>query len=140
MERHRVPINALTIRDDSVRQAFYCAVLMDRRSHAAAEWHCWHVSPRVAASALLLKLGLPLQTNGKLQTSDPDVYAVGDIAAFPLTKYNTVTRQEHVANARSSGAHAVSHILSPSDTPDYDYLPFFYSREFSLSWQVNDRP
>ena len=68
------------------------------------------------------------------------MYAVGDIAAFPLAKYNTVTRQEHVANARGSATHAVSHILAPNDTPDYDYLPFFYSREFNLSWQVNEQP
>ena len=27
-----------------------------------------------------------VQVNSKMQTSNPDVYAVGDIAAFPLTK------------------------------------------------------
>lgn len=78
-----------------------------------------------------------MQTNSKLQTSNPDVYAVGDVAAFPLTKYGITTRQEHVANARGSASLAVSHILSPNDTPDYDYLPFFYSRIFNLSWQVS---
>lgn len=76
-----------------------------------------------------------IKVNSKLQTSNPDVYAVGDVAAFPLTKYGITTRQEHVANARGSASLAVSHILSPSDTPDYDYLPFFYSRVFNLSWQ-----
>lgn len=76
-----------------------------------------------------------IKVNGKMQTSNPDVYAVGDIAAFPLKKYGITTRQEHVANARASGIQAVSHILSPADTPDYDYLPFFYSRVFNLSWQ-----
>jgi monodehydroascorbate reductase (NADH) len=76
-----------------------------------------------------------IKVNGKLLTSDPDVYAVGDIAAFPLSKYNTVTRQEHVANARSTAKHAISHILAPGETEDYYYLPYFYSREFNLSWQ-----
>lgn len=85
---------------------------------------------------LLRSFNVTLQTNSKLQTSNPDVYAVGDVAAFPLTKYGITTRQEHVANARSSATTAVSHILSPSDTPDYYYLPFFYSRVFNLSWQV----
>lgn len=43
-----------------------------------------------------------MQVNSQLQTSNPDVYAVGDIAAFPLTLYGgKVTRQEHVVNARS---------------------------------------
>lgn len=30
---------------------------------------------------------------------------------------------------------AVASILDPS-TPDYQYLPFFYSRIFDLGWQV----
>ena len=80
------------------------------------------------------------QVDGKLVTSDPDVYAVGDIAAFPLSKYNTVTRQEHVANARGTGMHAISHILAPGEIEDYYYLPFFYSRVFNLSWQVRIWP
>lgn len=42
-----------------------------------------------------------MQVNSQLQTSNPDVYAVGDIAAFPLTLYGgKVSRQEHVVNAR----------------------------------------
>lgn len=44
---------------------------------------------------------LVLQVNSQLQTSDSDVYAVGDIAAFPLVMYdNKINRQEHVVNAR----------------------------------------
>ena len=43
--------------------------------------------------------------------------------------------QEHVANCRASAKHAVSSIMDPS-TGDYNYLPYFYSRIFDLSWQV----
>ena len=48
------------------------------------------------------------QVNGKLQTSNPDIYAVGDVAAFPLQNYglNKMFRQEHVANCRQSAKHA----------------------------------
>ena len=35
-----------------------------------------------------------------LQTSNPDVFAVGDVAAFPLKLTGAVTRQEHVTNCR----------------------------------------
>jgi hypothetical protein len=73
--------------------------------------------------------------DGNLKTSNPDVYAVGDVAAFPLLKYGVTTRQEHVTNARSSAIHAIASILDPA-TPPYDYLPFFYSRVYNLSWQV----
>lgn len=46
--------------------------------------------------------------NGKLQTSNPDIYAIGDVAAFPLHNYglNKMFRQEHVANCRQSAKHA----------------------------------
>ena len=81
-----------------------------------------------------------VQVISHLQTSNPDVYAVGDLAAFPLKKYNIVTRQEHVANARASAQHAVSHILSPDSVSDYDYSVFFYSRSYDLGWQVGIAP
>jgi len=35
---------------------------------------------------------------------------------------------------------AVNAILSPDSTSDYDYLPFFYSRVFNLSWQASPPP
>jgi NADPH-dependent 2,4-dienoyl-CoA reductase/sulfur reductase-like enzyme len=38
-----------------------------------------------------------LQVNTRLQTSNPDVYAVGDIALFPQPRYGGKrARQEHV--------------------------------------------
>ena len=43
--------------------------------------------------------------------------------------------QEHVQNCRSSAQCAVASLLDPS-TPAYNYLPYFYSRIFNLSWQV----
>lgn len=64
-----------------------------------------------ATSALALMLSQTalstlMQVNSQLQTSNPDVYAAGDIAAFPLTMYGgKVTRQEHVVNARLVQVH-----------------------------------
>lgn len=76
-----------------------------------------------------------IKVNGKMQTNNPHVYAVGDVAAFPLKLYGNVRRLEHVDHARKSAAHAVEAIMSPEKVQDYDYLPFFYSRVFTLSWQ-----
>ncbi|GAB4823794.1 hypothetical protein N2152v2_010840 [Parachlorella kessleri] len=84
---------------------------------------------------LLEKAPGGIKVNSRLQTSDPDVYAVGDVAAFPLKLTGAVTRQEHVTNSRLTGAYAVGELLAPGTQPEYDYLPFFYSRVFSLSWQ-----
>jgi len=58
------------------------------------------------------------------------VYAIGDIAAFPLAfDGNQIVRMEHVAHARASATHAAECILADSDTP-YAYTPYFYSRVF----------
>lgn len=78
-----------------------------------------------------------VQVNQHLQTSEPDVFAVGDLAAFPLKMYdNLVTRQEHVQNCRLSAAYAMTAAMDgTAGLSGYDYLPFFYSRVFDLSWQ-----
>eukprot|EP00249_Psilotum_nudum_P017329 c26264_g1_i2 orf=510-1955(-) len=76
-----------------------------------------------------------IKVNGKMQSSNSSVYAVGDVAAFPLKLYGDIRRLEHVDHARKSAAHAVQAIMAPERAQDYDYLPFFYSRVFTLSWQ-----
>ena len=76
-----------------------------------------------------------IKVNGKMQTSNSSVYAVGDVVAFPLKLYGDVRRLEHVDHARKSAAHAVQAIMTPEKVHDYDYLPYFYSRVFTLSWQ-----
>uniref|UniRef100_A0A7S3EJM8 monodehydroascorbate reductase (NADH) n=1 Tax=Rhodosorus marinus TaxID=101924 RepID=A0A7S3EJM8_9RHOD len=76
-----------------------------------------------------------IKVDGKFESSVKDVYAIGDIATFPLKMYDgKLTRMEHVAHARQSAAHVVDALFN-SATPEYDYLPYFYSRVFSLSWQ-----
>lgn len=58
------------------------------------------------------------------------------MAAFPLLTYGEgIQRQEHVTHCRLSAFHAVDVLTQPDSTGDYDYLPYFYSRIFNLSWQ-----
>lgn len=73
--------------------------------------------------------------NGQLQTSVDGVYAIGDIATFPVKMYgNRQARMEHVQNCRDMAEHVVN-VIVKGDRSDYDYLPYFYSRVFGLSWQ-----
>ena len=51
-----------------------------------------------------------------------------------------VRMQEHVTNCRTSAQHAVASLLAPDTVEEYDYLPFFYSRVFNLSWQARPSP
>ncbi|BBH07680.1 monodehydroascorbate reductase 1, partial [Prunus dulcis] len=79
-----------------------------------------------------------IKTDAFFKTSVPDVYAVGDVATFPLKLYNEIRRVEHVDHARKSAEQAVKAIKASEEgktIEEYDYLPFFYSRSFDLSWQ-----
>ena len=59
------------------------------------------------------------------------VYAIGDIAAFPLSADGgKIVRMEHVAHARSSAAHAAAAVLDETNETPYSYTPYFYSRVF----------
>lgn len=79
-----------------------------------------------------------IKTDSFFKTSVPDVYAVGDVATFPLKLYGETRRVEHVDHARKSAEQAVKAIISGKEgktVEEYDYLPYFYSRSFDLSWQ-----
>ncbi|XP_037447968.1 monodehydroascorbate reductase 1, peroxisomal-like [Triticum dicoccoides] len=82
-----------------------------------------------------------IKVNGRMQTSDSAVYAVGDVAAFPVALLGgAVRRFEHVDCARRTARRAIEAILEPSggaaeEGKAFGYLPYFYSRVFALSWQ-----
>nr|XP_043608224.1 monodehydroascorbate reductase 4, peroxisomal-like [Erigeron canadensis] len=76
-----------------------------------------------------------IKVNSCLKSSDESIYAVGDVASFPIKLFGDTRRLEHVDAARKTAKHAVSAIKQPKSTSEIDYLPFFYSRVFSLSWQ-----
>lgn len=76
-----------------------------------------------------------IKVNERLQSSNSSVYAVGDVACFPVKLFGETRRLEHVDSARKSARHAVAAIIEPDKVGEFDYLPFFYSRVFTLSWQ-----
>ncbi|KAJ9706022.1 hypothetical protein PVL29_001540 [Vitis rotundifolia] len=70
-----------------------------------------------------------IQVDGQFRTSVPGIFAIGDVAAFPLKMYNRIARVEHVDHARRSAQHCINALLT-AKTHLYDYLPYFYSRVF----------
>ncbi|KAK9156696.1 hypothetical protein Scep_003270 [Stephania cephalantha] len=79
-----------------------------------------------------------IKTDAFFKTSISNVYAVGDVVTFPMKMYNDVRRVEHVDHARKSAEQAVKAIFASGEgktIDEYDYLPYFYSRSFDLSWQ-----
>nr|GMC67621.1 monodehydroascorbate reductase [Ipomoea batatas] len=79
-----------------------------------------------------------IKTDAFLRTNVPDVYAIGDVSSFHCKIYDDVRRVEHVDHARRSAEQAVKAIYASEQgttIEEYDYLPFFYSKTFDLSWQ-----
>ena len=79
-----------------------------------------------------------LKTDTFFETSVAGVYAIGDVATFPMKLYDEPRRVEHVDHARKSAEQAVKAIKakeSGESVAEYDYLPYFYSRSFDVAWQ-----
>ncbi|CAN0910445.1 Monodehydroascorbate reductase, chloroplastic/mitochondrial [Linum grandiflorum] len=72
-----------------------------------------------------------IEVDGLFRTKTPGIFAIGDVAAFPLKMYNRTARVEHVDHARRSAQHCVKSLLT-AHTNTYDYLPYFYSRVFEF--------
>ncbi len=81
-----------------------------------------------------LKVENGIVVNDHLQTSDPDVYAAGDVASFPASALGRHLRVEHENAANSMGSRA-GKCMAGQDAP-YDELPFFYSDLFDLGYEA----
>src|SRR5215203_138804 len=56
-----------------------------------------------------------IAVNATLQSSDPDIYAVGDIAAHDHPRYDGRVRVEHWAAAKDQGAHVAGNLMGADD-------------------------
>ena len=85
--------------------------------------------------ALADAAGLDLAEGGiavdaTLRSSDPDIYAAGDVAAEDHPKYRHRIRVEHWANAKDQGKHVAANLLGAEDP--YVLRPFFFSDQYDL--------
>jgi NADPH-dependent 2,4-dienoyl-CoA reductase/sulfur reductase-like enzyme len=69
-----------------------------------------------------------------LRSSDPDIFAAGDIASFPAPSLGRRLRVEHENAAISMGTRA-GKCMAGQDAP-YDELPSFYSDLFDLGYEA----
>lgn len=74
-----------------------------------------------------------VRVGSDLRTSDPRVWAAGDIASYPDVVLGR-TRIEHVDNARHMGQTA-GHSMAV-DGEDYAHTPYFYTMVFGLRWEA----
>jgi 3-phenylpropionate/trans-cinnamate dioxygenase ferredoxin reductase component len=89
-------------------------------------------APNIAlADAAGLKLADGgIAVDATLRSSDPDIYAAGDVAAHDHPKYHHRVRIEHWANAKDQGAHVAGNLLG-AEAP-YELRPFFFSDQYDL--------
>jgi NADPH-dependent 2,4-dienoyl-CoA reductase/sulfur reductase-like enzyme len=86
------------------------------------------------AEAAGLAVGDGIEVDEFARTSDPNVYAAGDVADFPYLALGRRMRVEHwdhaIQHGRAAGAN-----MAGADRP-YTTLPMFYSDFFDLGWEA----
>jgi 3-phenylpropionate/trans-cinnamate dioxygenase ferredoxin reductase component len=95
------------------------------------------VAPNISlAEAAGLAIDNGVLVDASLRTSDPDVYAVGDIANHEHPLLETRVRVEHWATALNQPAVAVNAMLGSTDSDAvYTELPYFFSDQYDLGME-----
>ncbi|MCS0638211.1 FAD-dependent oxidoreductase [Streptomyces sp. LP05-1] len=76
-----------------------------------------------------------IAVDASLRTSDPDVYAAGDVAAALHPLFRTRLRVEHWANALNGGPAAARAMLGREVS--YDRVPYFFSDQYDLGLEYS---
>jgi 3-phenylpropionate/trans-cinnamate dioxygenase ferredoxin reductase component len=71
-----------------------------------------------------------IAVDATLRSSDPDIYAAGDVAAHDHPRYAHRVRVEHWANAKDQGTHVARNLLGAEEP--YLLHPFFFSDQYDL--------
>jgi 3-phenylpropionate/trans-cinnamate dioxygenase ferredoxin reductase subunit len=87
------------------------------------------------AEAAGLTLDNGVATDAWLRTSDPDIYAAGDVAAVAHPSLGRRIRVEHWANALNGGAAAGRAMLG--DPAPYDRIPYFFTDQYDLGMEYS---
>src|SRR5262245_53380346 len=86
-----------------------------------------------------LELENGIRVDGRLQTSDRDIFAAGDCCSFPHPLYDGHRiRLEAWRNAREQGAHAARNMLGADAI--YEAVPSFWSDQFDLTLRIVGLP
>jgi NADPH-dependent 2,4-dienoyl-CoA reductase/sulfur reductase-like enzyme len=87
------------------------------------------------AKAAGLEVDNGIATDQSMRTSDPDIYAAGDVANayHPVAKMRL--RSEHWANALKGGPVAAKAMLGQSVS--YDEIPYFYTDQFDIGMEYS---
>ena len=97
------------------------------------------VIPNIELAQLAgLDIGNGIEVNEFCQTSDPDIYAAGDVTWHLNPIYDRHIRLESVPNATEQAKTVASHINGKPKP--YNSLPWFWSDQFDLKLQIAGCP
>jgi 3-phenylpropionate/trans-cinnamate dioxygenase ferredoxin reductase subunit len=82
-----------------------------------------------------LSIGNGILVDDRLQTSDPGVFAAGDVAGAKHPFYGERIRVEHWANALRQGPAAARNMLGGGKA--YDSLPYFFSDQYEVGMEYS---
>ena len=92
------------------------------------------IAPRVElAEAAGLSIDNGIAVDASLRTSDPDIFAAGDVASVDHPVLGARVRVEHVTNALDGGPVAARSMLGQDVR--WDKLPFFYTDQYDLGME-----
>ena len=77
-----------------------------------------------------------IRVDAHCRTSDPDIYAAGDVAWHYSPVYDRHLRVESVPNATDMAKTVAEHICDPESAKAYAALPWFWSDQFDLKLQI----
>ena len=96
-------------------------------------------TPRIVlAKAAELAVDRGILVDDLLRTSDPDIYAAGDVTACPHPSGDGLQRLESWQNAEEQGARAARNMLGAGER--CTGLPWFWSDQYELSLQMAGHP
>jgi len=81
-----------------------------------------------------LEVGNGIEVDEYARTTDPHIYAAGDVAEFPYLALGRRMRIEHWNHAVEHGAAAGAN-MAGANRP-YEVMPYFYSDLFDLGWEA----
>jgi 3-phenylpropionate/trans-cinnamate dioxygenase ferredoxin reductase subunit len=87
------------------------------------------------AVAAGLIVGNGVIVDATLRTSDPDIYACGDVACAPCSVAGRAVRVEHWANANDGGPAAAKSMLG--QPVSFDPMPFFFTDQYDLGMEFS---
>ena len=92
------------------------------------------ITPNVGLAADAgLATGNGIVVDARLQTSDPDIFAAGDVASAFHPAYGKHVRVEHWSNARHQPKAAAKAMLGQDVS--YDRVPYFFTDQYDLGME-----